>query len=185
MRKEIHQSWLVVVLCVGIMVGTVVGLVCRVNYFASGWWVAVVVILLVVVYLKPRVAFVVVAGLVAGVVLALFRVSGELYGQEYIRQFYGVEVVVTGVVQGDPEVDEEAMKFRLTGLEFGEGCGGEGECYVARGDLYVTAGATAELARSDKVMLKGKMLEGFGVYAGYMYRPAIIKWEKPEPGDMV
>ena len=42
-----------------------------------------------------------------------------------------------------------------------------------------------DLARGDKVTLKGKMKEGFGTYNGYMYKPETIKWERPEPGDWV
>ena len=41
-------------------------------------------------------------------VLAFFRVSSELAGENYIRQFYGQEVLITGTVDGDPETDESS-----------------------------------------------------------------------------
>lgn len=175
--SNVHQSYFVVALCVGVIAGTIVGLVWRVNYFASVWWVVLAVLLLVVAYLKPKLAFVVIA-MVAGMILAWFRVSSELYGQDYIRQFYGKEVVVTGVVDGDPEEDEGEMKLKLKDLRFGE------EGVRVSGSIYMTV-RQAEVKRADEVTAKGEMLSGFGVYAGYMYKPKIEQVRRPEPGDLV
>ena len=35
------------------------------------------------------------------------------------------------------------------------------------------------------MVVKGKMSEGFGTYAGYMYKPTIVAIKKPEPGSLV
>ena len=96
----IHQSYFVVALAGGIIVGVIIGLVFRINFFASAVWVGFVILVLVLIYIFPRAVFVGVA-FVAGMILAWFRVSAELYGQDYVRQFYGQEVVVSGVVDGD------------------------------------------------------------------------------------
>ena len=175
--SNVHQSYFVVALCVGVIVGTAIGLVWRVNYFASVWWAVLVVLLLVVAYLKPKLAFVVVA-VVAGMILAWFRVSSELYGQDYIRQFYGKEVVVTGVVDGDPEEDEGEMKLKLKNLRFGK------EGVKVSGSIYMTV-RQAEVKRADEVTVAGEILNGFGTYAGYMYKPKIEQVRRPEPGDLV
>ena len=87
--RTVHQSWLVVGLCIGIIAGVILGLVLRVNYFASGWWIMLAVSLLVVAYLKPRVAFVVIAGLM-GMVLAFVRVTAELEKQDMMGESYSV-----------------------------------------------------------------------------------------------
>ena len=176
--KQVHQSWLAVWLSVGIVAGVVLGMVFRVNYFASLVWIAVVVVMLVVAYLKPRCA-VVTLTVVAGMVLAFVRIANELVGEDYIRKLYGYEVVVSGVIDGEPETDEDVTKFRLGELKFGE------EEVASAGRIYVTMGKNEELVREDKVVLSGKMLDGFGTYAGYMYRPKLVKWERPEPGSWV
>ena len=162
----------------GILVGTVLGLVFRVNFFASPVWVGFCVLLLVFAYLKPKVVFVVIS-LIAGMILAFFRVSSELMGENYIRQFYGAMVVVTGTVSGDPETDEGVTKIKLMDLKFGE------ENVATSGSLYISAQKNEEIARADKIVVSGKLAEGFGTYAGYMYKPVVKKILKPEPGDWV
>ncbi|MBR3115746.1 ComEC/Rec2 family competence protein [Candidatus Saccharibacteria bacterium] len=178
LSRQVHQSWLVVFLCVGVVAGVIVGMVMWVNYFASPVWIGLVVVMLVVAYLKPRCAVVVLA-LVAGMVLAFVKIANELVGEDYVRRLYGYEIVVTGVVEGDPETDEGVTKFKLGNLQFGE------EEVESTGSIYVTVSQNEELAREDKVVLSGKMLDGFGTYAGYMYRPKLVKWERPEPGSWV
>ena len=140
--RTLHQSYFVVALCVGILVGTVLGLVFRVNFFASPVWVGFCVLLLVFAYLKPKVVFVVIS-LIAGMILAFFRVSSELMGENYIRQFYGAMVVVTGTVSGDPETDEGVTKIKLMDLKFGE------ENVATSGSLYISAQKNEEIARAD------------------------------------
>ena len=79
----------------------------------------------------------------------------------------------------NPETDEDATKFKIKDLKFGE------DGVESVGSLYVSGIKNEELARGDKVMLSGKLSEGFGKYVGYMYRPKVVKWERPEPGDLV
>ena len=175
----VHQSWFVVVGCVGVILGTILELVFRINYFASPVWVIFAAILLVYSYIKPKFVFVV-AALIAGMMLAFFRSAKELVGESYVRQFYGQTVVVRGVIDGDPETDESGTKFKLKNLKFGE----NGE-YEMSGNLYISEYKNEELGRGDEMVLSGKMSEGFGTYSGYMYRPRILSWMRPEPGDLI
>ena len=179
LRRSLHQSYFVVAMCAGVVIGTILALIFRVNYFASPVWVGFVVGLMVLAYFWPRVVFVVVA-LIAGMILAFFRSSTELMGENYVKQFYGQTVVVGGVIDGDPETDEKGTNFKLKNLKFGE----NGE-YDTSGNLYISEYKNERLARGDNVILEGKMAEGFGTYAGYMYRPEIVSWVRLEPGDWV
>lgn len=177
--RNIHQSWFVVYLCAGIIIGMILGVIFRINYFVSPVWIAFVVINFVFIYIKPKYVFVGVA-FVAGMVLAFFRVTSELDGENYVRQFFGLNVTVQGVVDGDPETDEKGTKVKLTGLKFGD----DG-AYETTGSIFVSLRQNEEIRRSDSLILEGKMEEGFGTYAGYMYQPKIVKVLKPEPGDLV
>ena len=176
--RSLHQSYFVVAMCVGIVTGVVLGLVFRINFFASLVWIGFAVGLMVLAYFRPKLIFVVIA-LLAGMVLAFFRVSSELAGENYIRQFYGQEVLITGAVDGDPETDESGTKIKLADLKFGE------EGVAASGNIYISARYNGDVARADTIMVRGKLAEGFGTYAGYMYKPNIEKILKPEPGDWV
>ena len=174
---DIHQSYFVVVLCVGTILGMVLGIWLRVNFFASPVWTIFALILLFLGFLKPKIAFLSLA-LVAGMVLAFFRVANELTGENYIRQFYGEAVLVTGVVDGDPNTDEKGTKIKLKNLKFGEGG-------MVAGSIYLTLRENSEIKRADELTVSGKLSEGFGAYAGYIYKPTIEKVARAEPGDLV
>ena len=176
--RQVHQSWVVVGLCAGIVAGVIIGMIFRVNYFGSVVWIGVVIVMMVVGYLKPRVGVAILA-VVAGMMLAFFRIAGELQGEEYVKGLYDYDIVVAGVISGDPETDEGATKFKLGNLRFGE------EGVESSGDVFVIMSRNEELAREDRVVLEGKMQGGFGTYAGSMYRPKVVKWERPEPGSWV
>ena len=173
-----HQSYLVVMLAIGIIVGAILAVIFRVNYFASPVWLLLVALVLIMVYLRPRLVFVGVA-LVAGMILMFFRVASQLIGEDYIRQFWGQTVMVTGTVEADPNSDESATKIKLTNLRFGD------EMKQAQGSIYISLKQTQEIYRADEVTLEGKMSEGFGIYAGYMYRPYLKKIRRAESKDMV
>ena len=174
----VHQSYLVVMLAIGIIVGAILAVIFRVNYFASPVWLLLVGLILIMIYLRPRLVFVGVA-LVAGMILMFFRVASQLIGEDYIRQFWGQTVMVTGTVEADPNSDESATKIKLTNLRFGD------EMKQAQGSIYISLKQTQEIYRADEVTLEGKMSEGFGIYAGYMYRPYLKKIRRAELKDMV
>ncbi len=175
----LHQSYFLVAMCVGIILGVILALVFRMNYFASPLWLAFAIGLFVIAYLKTKLVFVTLA-FVAGMILAFFRVATELQGENYIRQFYGQTVVVEGVVNGDPENDESGTKLKLVSLKFGE----NGE-YATSGSIFISARYLRGVGREDVIVVKGKLSEGFGTYAGYMYKPTIVAIKKPEPGSLV
>ncbi|RYC74782.1 ComEC/Rec2 family competence protein [Candidatus Nanosyncoccus alces] len=177
--RSLHQSYFVVVMCGGIVFGTILALVFRINYFASPIWIGCALALMILAYCWPKMVFVVIA-LVAGMILSFVRSSVELVSEDYIRQFYGKAVIVSGVVDGDPETDGNGTKFKLKELKFG---GDEG--HVTGGSLYISEYKNEDLAREDKIVLNGKLMEGFGTYAGYMYKPEIKSWLRPEPGDLI
>ena len=174
--KNVHQSWFVVGFCAGVVAGVVVGLVWRINYFKSPIWLGFCGLLLVVAFLKPKLAFIALA-VVAGMVVAFFRISAELVGENYIREFEGKTILVTGVIDGDPETDESGTKIKMVSLKLGEN--------ETRGSIYISVKQNDDLARGDEVTVKGKLSAGFGTYAGYMYRPAVIGIKRPEPGSLV
>ena len=61
-------------MCVGVIIGMILGVIFRINYFWSPVWVVFVILLFVFMYLKPRFLTVSMC-LVAGMVLAFFKVA--------------------------------------------------------------------------------------------------------------
>ena len=179
LTRPIHQSYFVVALCIGILAGTILALVFRINYFTSPIWLAAVIVFLIIAYLKPRTALIIIA-FIAGMLVSFVRASGELQGEDYIRQFYDQTIAVTGTVDGDPNSDETTTKFKLTALKFGEDTERQ-----TPGNLYISISLNETIHRSDQLTIEGKLSPGFGTYAGFMYKPTIQKLARPTPGDPV
>lgn len=59
----------------------------------------------------------------------------------------------------------------------------DGECTKLDGVIYVRLSTTAKLERSDRIILRGKISDGFGTFVGSMYRPKMIEQQKPNPPD--
>ncbi|MBR2726052.1 ComEC/Rec2 family competence protein [Candidatus Saccharibacteria bacterium] len=78
--RPIHQSFFLVAMSIGIIAGTILGLVFHIAYFASPIWLALVVLLFICTYFRPKYVFLVLA-LVAGFLLAFFRVASVLENQ--------------------------------------------------------------------------------------------------------
>lgn len=177
--KRVHQSWVVVFLCIGIIVGAILGLIFRISFFGAVGWMAFSIVLMVIALVGSR-RFLMIFVLASGMILMFFRISSEFFSEDYVKQFYGQTVLVEGVIDGDAETDESGTKFKIGNLRFGE----KGE-YKASGSLYISEYKNEKLARGDFLKLSGKLSEGFGTYVGYMYRPKIVSWNRPEPGDLV
>lgn len=177
-RFFMHQSYLVVFLCVGIVIGMIFGIVFRVNYFASPIWIVVVLLLFLWGYFRPQYIFMIIM-VVAGMILAFFRIATELNGENYIRQFHGQTVLITGIIKGDPETDEKGTKIKLVDLKFGE------EEVSTSGSVYISLRENKDLKRDDVLVVSGKLDAGFGTYAGYMYKPAVLEIRRAEPGNLI
>ena len=177
--REYHQSFLVVALAAGVIFGAIVGMMLRIRFFVSPGWMALVLVVICLAYLRPKLWLIVMIFLM-GIVLMFFRMSGGFQDEQYIKSFYGQEILVTGVVEMDPETGDEGTKLRINNLEFGEN-----KKYRKAGVIYVSLKKNEEIARGDTLTLKGKLTEGFGIYVGYMYKPMIEEWQRQVPGDLV
>lgn len=97
-------------------------------------------------------------------------------GMAYLGGMIGSDVVVSGVVQEDPESDGSSVVLRLGDLKMG------GE--IVPGKVYAQVSSREKIERSDTVVLKGKISEGFGVFWGAMWRPFLQGVAKPDPPDV-
>lgn len=174
----LHQSWCVVFFCCGVIIGTILSLIFRLNFFASAWFLALAGILGIISYVRPLFAFAILA-LLAGFLVSFFRIATELSGVNYIANLQNQTILVTGDVAADPDTDDSATKFKIKNLEFGT------EKIEARGTLYVSTGKNEEIKWGDRITLEGKLLPGFGTYAGYLYRPSIKNLARPDPGSLI
>ncbi|MBR3179953.1 ComEC/Rec2 family competence protein [Candidatus Saccharibacteria bacterium] len=178
LSKSLHQSYHFAFLCLGVIAGTILGLIFRINYFSSPIWLIAVIILFVYAYLKPKALFVILA-FVTGLVFAFCRIAVELGGEAYIQNFYDQTIIVSGRIDGDPDSDLSGTKIKLKDLKFGP------DQIPSAGSIYISARFNKAVKRNDQITVTGKLAQGFGTYAGYMYRPNITAINRPDPGDFI
>ncbi len=87
--KNVHQSYFVVFMSAGIITGAIVGLVFRINFFASPIWILGASLLMIFAFLKPKFMFVIIA-FIAGMILVFTRVATELEKQNVLGEAYVV-----------------------------------------------------------------------------------------------
>lgn len=175
--QRIHQSYFVVAFCIGIIIGVIIALIFRFNFFSSSLWIILILFLLVFTYFLPK-RWLLILVFFAGVILSLFRFSFELFSEEYISQFYGKTVLISGAINWEPETDEKGTKIKISDLSFGK------EKYKTGGSIFITLKENESIWRSDRITVSGKLMEGFGTYLGYMYKPKVLNISRPEPGDV-
>lgn len=174
-QGSLHPSWSFAMACVGVVVGVIVMNTFKINILIPWWWMVLALSLLIISFVRPRMICVVMA-FVAGLIIAFMRTSLDFRDAEYVRQFYGQTIEVTGSVDGDSEVDEGTLKLKLSNLRFGE--------KRRAGVIFVSLRTNSKIERGDNLILKGKLGEGFGTYIGSLYRPKILKWEQTSLGDL-
>ena len=115
--KTLHQSWGVVMLALGIIVGAILGVVFRINYFASPIFVVVAILIFVLMYIKPKFLMVGLCFL-AGMMLMFFRVTTVLLDTPEIEtnEMTGTEMLVYEARDWFSERIENAMPRREASL---------------------------------------------------------------------
>lgn len=176
--RPLHQSWAFYALVFGIIAGIVICLITHFNYSDSWIWLVVALMLFGLSLLRTSRLMVALA-FIAGIIMADFRVGTELVGQDYLNSLVGETVTLTGTLTESPDTSSGSAKIRLTHLHIGDATD------EIPGTIYVQLSSNPpDLERSDVVAIRGKIGDGFGVFAASMFRPELLQIERAEPGDL-
>lgn len=146
------------------------------SLFGSVSWLVVAVGLSAIVlwrravYIFPFIA-------IAGLLIGLWR--GSILDSELtvFEQFTGKTIELRGQVKDDPDVGErDELRLRLTDLRIGD--------QSVAGKVWVSLDETGDIKRGDRIVIRGMLGEGFGGFAGAIYKADVVKAERPEPGDV-
>lgn len=175
LRRKIHPTWQLTILCAGLVIGVALARVCR--DFGAWLWLALGLLLCAVALWRSR-RFLIVAALLGGVLIGLWRGGVDQTALSYYRTYIGTVASVEGVVDGDISVvgsDIYAMQLRdirIAGHEL-------------TGSVYVTTSDHGEaVRRGDEVVVKGVLMDGFGNISAMMYRATLVSAVRPSPGDV-
>lgn len=175
-NRRIHISWLIASLCLGVVVGVIAVLQAPRGFFAAWVWLLVGLVLAGLALWQRRMWLIPVA-ILAGLTIGLWRGSFGQLGMSAYDNLIGSEVVVSGQVLEDPDVDKRGQlllrlgKVSVSGDEL-------------PGSVWVSTKHTDAIKRSDIVTVKGKASDGFGSFAMSVYRAEVVKVERPVPGDV-
>ncbi len=188
--RPVHASWSFYALVWGIIIGIILSLVFE---QAINWGITFVIcsVFIAILCLRQSCRLTLVVVLLLGILLGSCRVSSQLSGREIIATYYSQEVLLSGVLSEDPDTSKSPMVVRLKNLRIYSADAeilphiSEMDNYTAiAGNMYVTLAGQPELERSDMVLLRGKLGEGFGTFTAKMSRPKLLAMERKEPGDI-
>lgn len=165
---RLHASWIVASYAIGIIVGDIIAMILKPTFFENIIWVILSILILVFAILISKPATVV-ASLFAGILLIFNRSAPIFISKNYTKTLIGENITITAQVIKDPE--ENAGKKKLTLKN------------EALGKLSAEV-PRADIKRSDFVTISGKLNEGSGSFAGYIYQPSVEEISRPEPGDL-
>lgn len=170
------MSWLVAAACSGVVVGIIVAPYFNDLRFGHYSWFLVGLALLGIGVWQARI-YACLFMVLAGGLLGLWRSAPGLTELRPFAGLLGHTITVSGVVKEDADIGEKGdLRLRLETTSV--------DGHALRGKLWVSASTGRDIRRSDKVTLTGRLSEGFGNFAGSIYRAEIIKVERPVPGDV-
>ena len=173
---ELHISWLIAVWCLGVVVGVVASMQLPYGMFSGLGWLLLACCLLIPL-LKDQRRWMIGLVLVSGATLGLWRGGIGQIGLENYQQIIGSQVELSGKIMEDPDVDKQGKTvLRLTDITF--------QNQELPGNIWVTTAKNDVLRRSDRVTVGGKLTDGFGSFAGAIYRAELVDVERPVPGDV-
>ncbi len=174
--RELHGSWLVAVWCLGVVIGVIAAMSLPYGLFSGIGWLLVGIVLLAPLA-NVRQAWILLIVVISGAFVGLWRGGVGQIGLDQYDNLIGQQVIVHGVISEDPDVDKRGQTvLRVSGISV--------QGRELPGNVWVVTPKNDVLRRSDAVTVSGKMTEGFGAFAGAMYRAEIVNVERALPGNV-
>ncbi len=173
LKRKIHISWLITILCVSLSIGVCLAL--YVNSF-SLWWYLVISLVFTAIGLWKRRLYLIPLIIIGGMLFGLWRGSLAQADLVQFQPFYGQIVQIKGSVKDDADTDSSGkMSVYLNDLTVDE---------ISMSGIVSATVAESDIKRGDILSVEGKLQKGFGNYAGSIYEAKIIEIVRPEPGDI-
>ena len=176
LRRRPHVSWLVAITSLALLAGVFIDKYIDPTLFASIAWLVCAVIL-VGLSLWFRFVYLIPCLIIGGMLFGLWR--GSVAGVELsvIESQYEKVITISGNVREDVDTDASGhVTVRLGALSI--------EDKSVAGTLWVSAKTDVDIKRSDILTVRGKLVKGFGSFAGSLYNAQILNVKRPQPGDV-
>ncbi|MDZ7785881.1 MAG: ComEC/Rec2 family competence protein [Candidatus Saccharibacteria bacterium] len=176
LNKRIHVSWHIAATAAGILAGTLAARYVPAAAFADYSWLVIAAALIFITLLKRRLAFIALI-ILAGMFLGLYRGSVQTRELARYEPFYESQVTLRAQVVDDTTSGPGGDQRLLLGDVSLEN-------RPMPGEIWASVPTNAEIKRGDKVTISGYLSEGFGTFAGSIFRARLVAVERPVPGDV-
>ena len=174
-KKKVHISWFIAASSVGIMLGIAIAPYAGTTYANASWLVVAGSLFFCAIIRRPR--YVLVFALLAGIILGLWRGSGQYAQLAEYKPLYGKQVMITGRITEDTSFGTRGdQRMRVGDVAI--------QNQNLPGTIWVSTLEKSDVKRGDFVRLKGTLQEGFGNIPASMFRAKVVDVTRPVPGDV-
>ena len=169
LTRRVHPTWHFTWALVGFCLG--VASAASFRWLVSPGWLLVGLLLFGIAVWQQK-SFLIVFALLAGFITGQVRGNWGQYELSAYQNLYGSNVTISGNLSEDAEIGRGGLKvLRLDRVHIGE--------QILPGKVWVTVSTVSDLRREDKLVVSGKFTEGFGNFAGSIYRAKIVEAKRP------
>ena len=197
LRVRIHKSYVLVGVASGVILTIAAAQLWNFIPLSelSSWPWLIVAVVLAVVSLAGASPATFLLSVLAGGLIANYRVNLDLMDQRYLESLIGQTITISGVITEDPSSMDMGYVFRLGNLRTGaslnaqdlssddSGSGAMSMSGVIYAQVEDVAFGEEIPKRSDVVSLRGELNAGFGTFIGSFYRPEVTGIGRSESGD--
>lgn len=172
LKRKIHASWLVAVCCLFF----VVGIFLSSAYAGSNILFLIIGLSFILLGFRMQILLVIPVIILGSFFIGLYRGSVSLNEITKLSKYFNQTIYFSGTVVDDVDIDASGKSvIHLSNLTI----------YNQNIDAKIWASADVSgLSKGDGLFLNGKISNGFGSYAGKMYRAQITKIIKPASKDI-
>lgn len=135
-------------------------------------------IVLSIITLLSRLRLLIPVAVVAGLLLGVGRGAGVLQQFLQYRTYVGNDVIVTGVIDGDPSVGRKGVSFSLSDVTIRLVDETQSSGVDMIGKVWLRLDDNVDLSRYDRVVIQGVADSGFGAYGATLQRAKLIEVSK-------
>lgn len=155
LKEKLHISWFLAIGFLGAILGIGLSLLVYIGFVDWWVWLIIIAILMAGIWRLPKV-YMVWSALLIGLLVGLWRGGLERVDLNKWSEFYGQDIIITGVVAEDPDFGySNDLRVKLTDVHIGE--------TKLPGTVWASVGSgpKREVKRSDIVTISGRLKQGF------------------------
>lgn len=173
---RVHPTWHFTAFCLAVVVGLGISAGDWTGVVADPLWI-IVALSTIPLILWRQARWMLALAALAGLLLGVSRGAYDITERTRYESLIGQTLTLGGVVYEDVDRGSRGeLTLRLADVSY------EGHPLPAQ--VWVALRGEHDVRRSDVVQVRAKLNDGFGSFAGSMYRAELVEVRRPYPGDV-